>query len=88
MRLVIVWRDNTDYAREVANWMEEFSAETGREVESLDPDTVEGEMFVRARDIMRYPAVVAIDDRGSVLKQWLGTPLPQFDEVSYYTQEM
>lgn len=88
MRLVVVWRDNTDHAREVIDWMKEFKIETGREAESLDPDTVEGEMFVQTRDIMRYPAVVAIDDRGAVLKRWLGTPLPQFDEVSYYTQEV
>ena len=82
MKVVVVWRDNTDYAREVMTWIGEFERETGREVESLDPDTIEGEGFVRSRDIVQYPAVVVIDDRGAILKLW--NRLPQFDEVMFY----
>lgn len=86
MRLVMVWRDNTDYAREVLDWMRDFEHETGKKVESLDPDTAEGEMFVRARDIVEYPAVVAVDNDGRVLKMWAGRHLPQINDVSYYSQ--
>lgn len=84
MRIVMVWRDNTDYAREVTNWLAEFQRETGKEVESLDPDTIEGEIFVQARDIVQYPSIVVVDKDGVVSKKWSGTPLPQFSEVSYY----
>lgn len=84
MRLVCVWRDNTDYAREVITWLSDFQHHTGMDVESLDPDTVEGESFVRARDIMEFPSVVAVADDGRVLRLWRGTPMPQIDEVAYY----
>ena len=88
MKVVVLWRDNTDYAREVMMWMEDFKHHTGKEVESLDPDTVEGEIFARARDIMEYPSVVAVSDDGVVLKHWRGTPMPQIEEVSYYVKEL
>jgi hypothetical protein len=88
MKIVVVWRDNTDYAREVIDWTREFETETNRKVESLDPDTTEGEIFVRARDIVQYPSVVVVDDRGAILRMWAGTPLPSFDEVVYYLREM
>ena len=87
MRVAIVWKDQTDYAREVIDWMEEFKKETGEDVESIDPETVEGELFVRARDIVQYPEVVAMSDDGGVLREWKGTPLPQFDEVRYFVRE-
>ena len=88
MRVVCVWKDNTDYAREVTDWMEEFRKETGRDVESLDPESIQGEIFVRARDILQFPAVVALSDDGAVLNEWKGTPMPQFDDVLYYVKEV
>ena len=83
MRVVCVWRDNTDYAREVTEWLHEFERK-GKEVESLDPDTLAGESFARAYDVVEYPTVLAVDDRGGVLQEWRGTPMPQIDEVMYY----
>ena len=84
MRVVCVWRDNTDYAREVSDWLREFEMR-GQEIESLDPDTPEGESFRLAYDVVQYPTVLALDDSGRVLQGWRGTPMPRFDEVSYYT---
>lgn len=88
MKVVCLWKDQTDYAREVMDWMREFTHETGKEVESMDPESIEGEIFVRARDILQFPAVVAVSDDGQVLRQWLGTPMPQFDEVLYYIKDI
>jgi len=88
MRIVAVWRDNTDYAREMTEWIQEFERETHRKVESLDPDTVDGEIFVRAREIVQYPSIVVVDGRGAVLRMWAGRPLPAFDEVIYCLGEM
>ena len=84
MRVVVVWRDYTEYAREVTSWMEDFKKFTGKEVESLDPDSIEGEIFVKARDIVQYPTVVVTKDDGVVVREFKGTPLPQFEDVSYF----
>ena len=35
MKIVCVWRDNTDYAREVTMWMNDFKHDTGKDVENF-----------------------------------------------------
>ena len=37
----------------------------------------------RSRDIMQYPCVVVLGAGGEVVNKWSGSPLPQFDQVSY-----
>lgn len=85
MRTVLIWNEQTDYAREVREWTREFERLHGEGViESLDPETIEGEMFVTAHDILQYPAVVVLTDEGRVLESWKGTPMPQLEEVEYW----
>ena len=86
MKVVCVWRDNTEYAREVSEWLHDFERATGLSVESLDPDTIDGESFARVHDVMQYPSLVTVDDRGAILRSWSGLPFPSFDQVSYYAR--
>ena len=86
MRVVCVWREQSDYGRAVEEWMMEFERRTGKEIESLDPDSKEGESFCRAYDVVEYPTILALGDDGSVLATWRGTMLPLFDEVSYWVR--
>lgn len=84
MRVVAVWRERTDYAREVQDWMKQFEQERGIKVESVNPDSKEGELFVEARDLLQYPTVLVLTDAGMVVAEFKGRPLPQFAEVGYY----
>jgi hypothetical protein len=87
-RVVIVWRDNTDYSRQVIDWLREFHRRTGKELESIDPDTREGISFITAYDIVEYPTIIAIQgDKGQVMDMWRGLPLPKIDDVNFYTLE-
>ena len=83
MRAVIVVKRESEYFREAEEWRVDFSRETGNEVEMIDPETIEGEIFASTRDIMQYPSVVVLGGSGEVIKKWSGSPLPQFDQVSY-----
>ena len=38
MRVVCIYRDNQDYTRSVDEWLENIRRQTGREIETLDPD--------------------------------------------------
>lgn len=82
--MVCVWREKSDYGRTVEEWLTEFERRTGKEIESIDPDTKDGEGFCRAYDVVEYPTILALNDDGSVLSTWRGTMLPLFDEVSYW----
>ena len=85
MRVVCVFRDNQDYTRSVTEWLENFRRQTGKELETLDPDENPG--FCEAYDIVEYPTIIALDDRGSVLSLWRGRELPLINEVLFYAQQ-
>lgn len=84
MRVVCVWRDQSDYGRSVEEWITEFERRTGKEIETIDPDSTEGESFCRAYDVVEYPTILALGDDGAVLASWQGKMLPLFDEVAYW----
>lgn len=84
MRTIVVYKDETDYSREVTDYLNDFTRQTGHELETLDPDTKDGADFCRAYDIVEYPSIVALSDDGSLQNLWRGLPLPTISEVSYY----
>lgn len=84
MKTVIVYKIESDHAREVLDYLRDFTRQTGRELETLDPDTAAGSSFCRTYDIVEYPSVIALSDTGTMQNLWRGRPLPTISEVSYY----
>lgn len=84
MRVVVAYKQQTDYARQVEDYLADFKRQTGRDLETLDPESPDGVSFCMAYDILEYPTVVAISDDGQMQNQWKGLPLPTISEVSYY----
>lgn len=84
MRVVVVYKVESDHAREVISFLRDFSQRTGKVLEEIDPDSRDGESFCRTYDIVEYPTLVALRYDGQVQNVWRGRPLPQIDEVSYY----
>ena len=84
MRVVVVFKNESDHAREVIDYQRDFTKQTGHALEEIDPDTSDGTEFCRVYDIVEYPSIVALSDDGQLQNLWRGTPLPQISEVSYY----
>lgn len=84
MRVVVLSKDNTDYARTVTDYVRDFKRFTGHDLEIMDPETPDGVSFCQAYDILEFPTVVALADSGTLQMQWRGIPLPTISEVSYY----
>ena len=84
MRVVVVYKEETDYARQINDYLRDFKRQTGHELETLNPDTPEGASFCRTYDIVEYPSLIAISDEGVMQNMWRGLPLPTINEVSYY----
>lgn len=84
MRVVIVYKDNSEYTRSVYDFLRDYEARTGKQLETINPDTREGSYFCRLYDIVEYPSIVAVTDSGSLQYMWRGLPLPLINEVSYY----
>lgn len=84
MRVVIVAKDDTEYSRTVSTFVGDFARQTGRSLEIIDPESLDGESFCRAYDIVEYPTIIAISDGGHMQNMWRGLPLPTVSEVSFY----
>ncbi len=86
MKAYVIYKYESDHARPVLDYLRDFKQRTGRELETVDPETRAGEAFCRTYDVIEYPTVLATDNNGVLQRQWRGLPLPLMDEVSYYTQ--
>lgn len=84
MKTFIVYKDNTDHARAVTDFLRDFLRQTGHQLETVNPETREGAALCRTYDIVEYPSIVAVDDNGTMQNMWRGLPLPTISEVSYY----
>ena len=84
MRVAVVYKYESDHGRQVLDYMRDIERQTGHELEVIDPDTRDGASFCRVYDIVEYPTVIALDDRGGLQQIWRGLPLPTISEISYY----
>ena len=84
MRTVVVYKTESDHAREVFDYLRDYQRQTGHELEQVDPESRAGADFCRIYDIVEYPSIVALSDSGQLQNLWRGRPLPTISEVSYY----
>ncbi len=82
MRIICIFRDNQDYSRAITEWLEDFRRQTGREIETMNPD--ENTNFCETYDIVEYPTILALGESGDVRAIWRGKSLPLINEVLYY----
>jgi fructoselysine-6-P-deglycase FrlB-like protein len=86
MRVVVIYKEQTDYARQVIDYIADFKRQTGHDLEVLDPESPAGIDFTQTYDIMELPMLIAISNEGVMQNTWAGLPLPTISEVSYYVQ--
>ena len=84
MKAVVVYKENSDHAREVFDYLRDFERQTGKKLEEIDPEKRENIGFIETYDIVEYPTILALTDNGQVINMWRGRPLPTINEVSFY----
>ena len=87
MRVVVIYKDESDHAREVYDYLRDYERQTSRQLELINPDSADGASFCRTYDVVEYPTLLAISDDGRLLNIWRGRPLPTISEVSYYDNQ-
>jgi len=87
MRTIVVYKIESDHAREVTDYLRDFSRQTGYELEEIDPESQSGASFCRTYDIVEYPSIIALSNDGQMLNLWRGRPLPTISEVSFYAAQ-
>lgn len=89
MRVVVIYRPNSDHARRVEEYIADFERfHPGETIESISLDTSDGAHLAEVYGIMTYPAVLALAGDGSVQQQWEGADkLPLMNDLAYYAQQ-
>lgn len=82
----MVYKVESDHARAVMTFLDDFTRQTGKTIDVVDPETPAGAQTCSVYDIVEYPSVVALDDNGVLQNIWRGLPLPTISEVSYYVR--
>ena len=87
MKLLILYRPNSEHATAVESFVRDFQRRHGvdeRKLEMLSLNTRDGAATASLYDVMQYPAILAIANDGSILNMWAGERLPLMDEVAGY----
>ena len=85
MKVVILYRPNSEHGRVVEEFIHDFESRTGvNQLEVLSIDTREGSATASLYDVMQYPAILVIKSDGYLQKSWEGEALPLMDELAAY----
>lgn len=84
MKTYMVYKDESDHARTVTDYMRDFERQTGKQLIIVDPESRDGAGFCTTYDVVEYPSIVAVDDNGVLQNMWRGTNFPTISELSYY----
>lgn len=85
MKVVVLYRPNSEHARTVEEFADELTRRNhGGKVELVSIDTRDGSATASLYDVMQYPAILALQDNGQLLKEWQGSTMPLLNDVSYY----
>lgn len=87
MKLLVLYRPDSEYSRSVETFIHDFQDRHGsvvRKVEVLDSQSRDGMATMSLYDIMQQPALLALSDDGRLMQHWVGSTLPLMDEVASY----
>jgi hypothetical protein len=85
MKVLVLYRPNSEYGRVVEDFIHEFQHRyDGTSLEVLNIDSRDGIAVADLYDIMEYPAILVLQSDGRLQKSWLGGSLPLMNEVFGY----
>ncbi len=83
MRLVVLYRKNSEQYRPVYEFIEMMSRRhPDKHVHELDIDTRDGAADAVLYGVTQYPALVMTAFNGTVIEMWQGLPMPLIDQVA------
>ena len=84
MKVVVLYRPDSDHARKVEEFAHDFEHLHGGRVELVSVNTRDGAATASLYDILQFPAVMATTDIGEMLQVWTGD-IPLMNEVAAYS---
>lgn len=85
MKVVVLYRPNSEYARRVEDFAKELERQYQARIDLLSLDTRDGASTASLYDVMQNPAILVLANDGQLVKDWQGGNMPLMNEISYYT---
>jgi len=85
MRLVFLYHPKSEQEGPVLDYARDYKRFRNRDFELISLDTAEGANLAKTHDVVRYPAILALNDRSELLQLWQGWPLPLMNDIDAYT---
>lgn len=83
MKLIILYRERSDHARDVTTFVEMMRRQyPDKKAQLEDVDTRQGTATASLYGVVQYPAVILTSNDGRVVLQQEGLPLPQVAHVA------
>ena len=88
MRVVIIYRPNSENARQVEEYIADFNRfHPGENLETFDIDSIEGINLAQIYGVVEHPVLLAINNDGQMQQMWQGiSRLPLMNDLAYYAQ--
>lgn len=87
MKLLILYRPNSEHGRLTEEFIHDYQTKHQADrLEALNIDTREGSAMATLYDVVQYPAILVLQEDGSIQRSWEGETLPLMDEVAAYAR--
>jgi hypothetical protein len=85
MRIIALYHPKSDHGGRVEDYAHEYHRRRlDRNIELVSVDTKEGWEMAKLYDVVRYPAILAIEKDGHMAAMWQEEQLPLVNEVDSY----
>ena len=86
MKIVMLYRPNSEHERLVLDYVRDYRIFKGSEgnIELMSLDTREGAAMASLYDVLMYPAVLALANDGQLMKLWADGSMPLLNEIDQY----
>ena len=86
MKVVVLYRPDSEHSRIVEEFIREYQSREGNErFEIINVDSRDGMATASLYDVVQYPAIVVMQDDGYMHKLWQGE-IPLITEVAAYAR--
>lgn len=87
MKVLILYRPDSEHGRLTEEFIHDYqTTHQSDHLEVLNIDTREGSATATLYDVVQYPAILVVQNDGSIQRSWEGETLPLMDEVAAYAR--
>lgn len=88
MKILVLYRPNSEHRSLVDEFVRSLAARTDgvHTAEMIDVNTRDGAALASLYDVMRFPAIMVVQNDGRLQQYWEGDTLPLIDEVIAYNR--